>query len=125
MEDTSQLHASLPTIDWAFIDDMRLLQIEGEPDFVEEMTALFLSETPALCNALRLSVADTNPVMLRRAAHTLKGNCNSIGAKRMAELSQDLERIGIQETTQGAEIIFLELERELGNVRQAFEKKSK
>jgi HPt (histidine-containing phosphotransfer) domain-containing protein len=124
-ENTSQLHSALPTVDWAFVDDLRLLQMEGEPDFVAEMTALFLKETPALLDAIRQSITKANPEGLRRAAHTLKGNCNSIGAKRMGALTLDLEKIGKEETTQGADALYAELEREFGNARKAFTEKSK
>lgn len=124
-ENMSQLHSTMPVIDWAYVDDMRLLQMEGEPDFVEEMIALFLKETPALLDAIRQSLTASNPEGLRRAAHTLKGNCNSIGAKRMGALSLDLEKIGKEGTMQRAGAVFAEVEREFENARKAFTEKSK
>jgi two-component system sensor histidine kinase/response regulator len=124
-ENTSQLHSAMPSVDWTVVDDLRMLQMEGEPDFVEEMVALFLQETPALLDAVRQSLAESSPASLRRATHTLKGNCNSIGAARMGALSLDLEKIGKEETTQGAAAIFAELEHEFENASKAFTEKSK
>jgi HPt (histidine-containing phosphotransfer) domain-containing protein len=119
-ENASQLHPALPTVDWAFVDDLRLLQMEGEPDFVAEMVALFLQETPILLDMIHQSIAESAPESLRRAAHTLKGNCNSIGAARMGALTLDLEKISRNETTQGASAIFVELKHEFENVSKAF-----
>lgn len=118
-EPTPPLHSTLPTIDWSCVDEMRSLQIEGDPDFVEELVTLFLTETPVLLDAIRQSLAESNPAGLRRAAHTLKGNCSSMGAKRLGALSLDLEKIGKEETTQGAGAICAELEREFEAVRAA------
>ncbi len=120
---TSQLHSTVPSVDWTVVDDLRMLQMEGEPDFVEEMVALFLQETPALLDAIRQSLAESSPASLRRATHTLKGNCNSIGAARMGALSLDLEKIGKEDTTQGAAALFAELEREFENASKAFTEK--
>jgi HPt (histidine-containing phosphotransfer) domain-containing protein len=123
-ENAPQLHSTLPTVDWAHVEEMRLLQMEGEPDFVEEMVDLFVKETPSLIEAIRRSVAASNSEGLRRAAHTLKGNCNSIGATRMGALALDLERIGRGELVQDAGAIFAELESEFENARKAFTERS-
>lgn len=126
MEDNiSQLYTTIPTVDWSVVDGLRLLQVEGEPDFVEEMVTLFLNETPALMDAMRQSIVETNPDGLRYAAHTLKGNGNSIGVKRMGALSLDLEKIGKDGSMQGADAIFAELEHEFENARKAFMEKEK
>ena len=123
---TLKLHSTNPTVDWAVVDDMRLLQIEGEPDFVQEMVALFVIEAPTLLDELRQLIAASNFAAMQRSAHTLKGSCNTIGAKRMGMLCSDLQIISKGEALQNtAAEIFAELECEFENVCKAFTEKEK
>jgi CheY-like chemotaxis protein len=108
------------TIDWAVVDGLRALQQEGQPDFVQAMTTLYLSDTPALIDAMQQAIMQGSAEELRSTAHALKGNSNSIGAKRMGALSLDLEKIGRGRTVEGAEPLLVELKREFDRVRRAF-----
>jgi CheY-like chemotaxis protein len=109
------------TIDRAVLDDLRALQEPGEPDFVQEMIDLYLTDTPPLIAALRVAVGQGEADGLRAAAHTLKGNSNSLGAMRMGSLSLELEKLGRSGTitTGQAEPLLGELEREFERVRRA------
>jgi CheY-like chemotaxis protein len=111
----------LPTIDWAVLDGLRALQEEGEPDFVRETIDLYLADASVLIEALRQAVAQGNAAELRHTAHTLKGNSNSLGAKQMAAVSLELEKIGRSGTIEGAKSLLVELECEFECVRQALQ----
>jgi CheY-like chemotaxis protein len=114
---------SIPaTIDRAVLDALRALQEPGEPDFVQEMIDLYLADTVPLIAALRVAVGQGDADGLRVAAHTLKGNSNSLGAVRMGSLSLELEKLGRSGTiTIGqAEPLLGELAREFERVRRAF-----
>jgi PAS domain S-box-containing protein len=109
------------TIDWAVVEGLRALQEEGEPDFVQEMIDLYLANTPSLIAAMHQALAQDQPEALKDAAHTLKGNSSSLGARQMGVLSLDLEKIGRSATVKGAEALLAELENEFERVRRALQ----
>jgi len=117
----SQILGDLPSVDWSVLEQMRSLQDDGAPDFVQEMVSLFIKETPPLLIAIREAALASNADGLRRAAHTLKGNSNSMGAKRLGALCFELEKIGKGGNVTGTEIFLSELEPEFERVRVAFE----
>ena len=110
------------TLDQAVLDGLRALQEPGEPDFVQEMIDLYVTDTTTLIAALRVAVGQSNADGLRVAAHTLKGNSKSLGAMRMGSLSLELEKLGRSGTitTGQAGPLIDELEREFERVRRAF-----
>jgi HPt (histidine-containing phosphotransfer) domain-containing protein len=107
-------------VDWDVVKQLELLQQQGNPDFAREMQTLFLAETPALLTKIQESVATRDAENLRRAAHTLKGSSNSVGAKRLGGLSFELEKIGKSGDTTGADIYLAELDPEFDRLRAAF-----
>jgi PAS domain S-box-containing protein len=108
------------TLDWAVLDELRMLQEEGEPDFVQETVSLYLADTPALIESMRQAVSRGDAAALRLAAHTLKGDSNSLGAKKMGVISLDLEKMGRSGTMEEAGSLLVELEQEFERVRHAF-----
>ena len=110
------------TLDQAVLDDLRALQEPGEPDFVQEMIDLYVTDTTTLIAALRVAVGQGDADGLRVAAHTLKGNSKSLGAMGMGSLSLELEKLGRSGTitTGQAGPLIDELEREFERVRRAF-----
>ncbi len=110
-----------PTIDWPVLEGLRALQEEGEPDFVQEMIDLYLTNTPLLMASMRQAIAHGQAEGLRDAAHTLKGNSNSLGAKRIGILSLELEQLGRNGAIDGAEALLVDLEDEFERVRQALQ----
>ncbi len=62
----------------------------------------FLAQGPALVARLRQSVDEGDAAGLRLAAHTLKSNANTFGGSALAEVCQELERIGAAGAVDGA-----------------------
>jgi PAS domain S-box-containing protein len=120
-EPTPPSEPTSATIDWSVLDGLHELQEEGEPDFVQEMIDLYLSNTPSLIESIRQAITQNQAEALRHAAHTLKGNSNSLGAKQMGVLSLELEKIGHGGVLDGAGSLLANLEREFERVRQAFQ----
>lgn len=106
-------------VDVAVLDGLRSLQAEGEPDLLSELIELFRTETPALVEAMEAAVAQGDPEKLWRAAHGLKGSSGTLGARRLASLSADLEKQGRSGSIDGAGRMLAELEQELQSVQQA------
>ena len=76
------------------------------------MMDLYLADSPPMIKNIHQAILDGQPEALRNAAHALKGNSNSLGATQMGALSLELETLGRNGKTQGAEPLFVELERE-------------
>jgi PAS domain S-box-containing protein len=112
---------SLAEIDWAVLDELHALQEDSEMDFVNETIRLFLSDTPALITNLREAAANQDSAALKRAAHTLKGNSQSLGATRLAALCFDLEKLGRSGTIDGATVLLDEVQDEFERVRRTLE----
>jgi HPt (histidine-containing phosphotransfer) domain-containing protein len=54
------------------------------------LTALFVSEANVRVTQLRTSLASSDPIQLRQAAHALCGSSSTLGATALAQLCADL-----------------------------------
>src|SRR3954451_20546537 len=77
-----------PTIDRATFD--ALAETTGA-EFARELLGTFLEEAPLMLDQLRLALATQDADGFRRAAHSLKSDCNTFGALEMGEMARDLE----------------------------------
>ena len=65
-------------------------------DFAAELVDTFVEEGAGMLAELRGAHADGNSTRFRRAAHSLKSNGETFGAKRLAALARALELNGIE-----------------------------
>ncbi|MBI5032420.1 MAG: PAS domain S-box protein [Chloroflexi bacterium] len=107
-------------IDWTVLDNLRMLQEEGQEDFVQGMIDLYLKTSPQLLGEIQAAIANKNPSELQHAAHTLKGNSNSLGAVQVANLSKRLEMLGKSGSVDGAVELSEELQVAFERVMQEF-----
>ncbi len=82
------------TVEQMNLDDDALQNLRdlGGEDFLGEVIDAFLADAPTLLATLRSSLDEGNTEELRRAAHTLKSNGATLGAKGFAELCRTLEQ---------------------------------
>jgi HPt (histidine-containing phosphotransfer) domain-containing protein len=59
--------------------------------FVAELTDTFVEDTRELIATLRRGLVETDLDAFRRAAHSLKGNSETLGATGLAALARELE----------------------------------
>ena len=77
-------------IDRAAIDE--LLESTGSDEaFLAEMIDTYLGDAADLLRALRTAAAAGDPDALRQAAHTLKSNSATLGARVVADQARALE----------------------------------
>ncbi len=81
-----------PTIDRATFDE---LQEAAGAAFVMELVDTFLTEAPLLLDELRRSCARREADAFRRAAHSLKSNANTFGARALGAMAKELELGGL------------------------------
>jgi len=71
------------------------LQDTAGAEFVAELVDTFLEEAPGMLAELHSARADADADRFRRAAHSLKSNCNTFGALKLAALARELELKGL------------------------------
>ena len=96
------------------------VQIESEPDLIVELIDLYLEDAPRRIASLHEAAAVADEKGLRRAAHTLKGSSANLGALRIAELCEQIERAEGDDALQKVRIVLRTMEREFEFVRRAF-----
>lgn len=67
------------------------LQATAGAEFVAELVEAYLEELPQMLAELRQAQAEGAEEPFRRAAHSIKSNCNTFGAFKMGEMARDLE----------------------------------
>jgi HPt (histidine-containing phosphotransfer) domain-containing protein len=81
-----------PTIDRATFAELE--QTAGA-EFAVELVDTFLAEAPGMLAELRRALGAGDADAFRRAAHSLKSNGNTFGARAFAALAKELELGGI------------------------------
>jgi len=71
------------------------LQEAAGPEFVRELVGTFLEEAPAMLADLRSARAAGDGERFRRAAHSLKSNCQTFGAMALGALAREIELRGL------------------------------
>jgi len=107
-------------VDITVLTSFEGVQIEGEPDLIVELIDLYLEDAPLRMASLQEAVAEADGGGIKRAAHALKGSSANLGARRVAELCEQLERAEDDNSLQEVRALLLSLEREFEFVRQTF-----
>lgn len=97
--------AARPFVDRAALEYLQQLQSPGEPDLVQELTDLFLSEAPRHQTAIRAAVTERDHARLEMHSHTLKGSCQNLGVRPGAEVCGRLEALARRESGGGEELV--------------------
>jgi HPt (histidine-containing phosphotransfer) domain-containing protein len=77
-------------LDNAVLDALRE-SVGDDPEFLAELIDTFVADAPDQLESLRVSAASGDTGGARRAAHTLKGNGLTFGAREFASLCQAAE----------------------------------
>ncbi|WDZ81632.1 response regulator (plasmid) [Ensifer adhaerens] len=84
------LAADEPPLDW----NGALRNLDGDEALLRELVAMFLAEYPQLMATIDAAHASGDTKELRRAAHTLKGSAEVIGAGQVGIAAQRLADLG-------------------------------
>jgi two-component system, sensor histidine kinase and response regulator len=71
-----------------------LERVDGDEKLFQEVMKIFLEETPGLLAKLRAGVAENQPEMVERAAHSLKGELGYLGVASISQKARELEEMG-------------------------------
>ncbi|MBU1053701.1 MAG: response regulator [Proteobacteria bacterium] len=97
-------------IDMSFLNNIKSLQRPGRPNLLSKVIENYVESAPHLIGAIRQGIADKDPTALRSAAHSLKSSSANVGASSLATLCRQIESIGHARATDGADILFQQIE---------------
>ena len=87
-------------------------------DFLKEMIQEFLDYIPGQLEAIRKAIADQSPETLQTEGHSVKGAAANLAAEPVRRLAYQIEMIGREGKTDGAENALTDLTTELDRLRQ-------
>lgn len=109
----------MSTLDPSNLDELRAL---AGPEALRESIALFVSGAGTNLEALREAQRQNDLKALAYTAHSLRGSCAIIGARRMAELAARLEDLAREDAGDAGIAELLDrLDGEFANTRSALE----
>ncbi len=110
-----------PPLDAHALQNLREMVGEDDLEAFAEVVESYLEDLPDLLQAIKTSVQDQDAPTLHRSAHTLKSTSATLGAKPLAQLSKQLEKLGRTSSEEGTNLpaeavelvqsIYLEYER--------------
>lgn len=89
----------LPIIDISTFSSLK--ESVGE-DFIGELIAAYLDETPQLLSRLQKAFDEQDLETFTRAAHSIKSTSNSFGALQLGTMAKELEMMGRSGNLEGA-----------------------
>jgi len=100
-------------LDWSTAVD----RVDGRVDLLRQMARLFFRESERLLQEIRQAMAASDGPWLRRAAHTLKGAADSLGAQAVRTAAFRLETMGRDGTRDGLDDACANLQKEIDRLR--------
>ncbi len=112
-------------LDRKIVEELRELQLPGEPDFLGGLIDQYLKDSAGLMKTIKAAVAAGDSGGLQKAAHTLKGASGNLGARKLAAAASELEKMGRNGGLDGAQEALHKLEAEYKRARKALEAEKK
>jgi CheY-like chemotaxis protein len=111
------------TLDADVLAGLRHDSAGSGPAFVTSLIDLFVGEAEALLDQLRAAVSAADLEAMRNIAHRLAGSSQTIGARRLAALSGQLEDHALRNRGGAVgRVLLAEITRELAQVRSALDR---
>ena len=89
-------------VDTKVLEAIRSLTKSDGEQLVNKVAGVFLDASPRLVADLDSALAELSTDEVRKASHSLRSCCSSIGATRLADLSKSIENLGDKLTVGGA-----------------------
>jgi two-component system sensor histidine kinase BarA len=88
---TDAIQDSAPVLDAAVLDEIRAMQ-DADDDLVGRIAGLYRLHAPAALDRLDTAVTEGSPDKIAETAHALKSLCRNIGAVRLGNRLNEIER---------------------------------
>lgn len=106
-------------VDLGLLNSLGDLQSDDGSDLIVELIDLYLEDAPQRIRAMRKAAAASEWVLLKQAAHNLKGSSSSLGVRHVAEICEKLEVTVAADSPAGVDALVQLLEYRFGKARQA------
>ncbi|OYZ24058.1 MAG: hypothetical protein B7Y39_02340 [Bdellovibrio sp. 28-41-41] len=80
-------------IDKNAIEMLQQLAMDGNKNLVKDLVGLFIRETTPILKTMRTQVEQGDFVSAAKAAHHLKSSCANLGAYKMQEIAERIEKL--------------------------------
>ncbi len=117
-----QMEELPPAVEQTALENIRALQVVGEPDFLTEMIDIYLMDAPVLMDRVQRSLREGDVQGARKAVHSLKGISGNLGARRFSDLCERMQLQADAENLGEMQTLEPKLEREFERVCAALEK---
>ena len=121
MQSVSESGQAAP-VDFTALREFEEMMGEGGDEMVRDLVNMYLQNAAALITEMQESKAQVNFEVLRRAAHTLKGNSHQVGAVPLAEHCTELEKLAKAASLEGADALLAQIQAEYQRVNAALQK---
>ncbi len=111
--------AAPPTLDEATLASLRELGVRAGVPLIAELTDLFFRMLPERLATLEESAARGDAVRLERTAHNLRSAAGNLGARKLASLCGELERLALTAPTEANTTLVDGIVAEAGRVAAA------
>ena len=111
-------------IDSKVLDDFRGSG-DGAEAFLTMLIEQYLAEAALRMAEVKDAVDRRDAAALRLAAHSLKGNSGTVGAKKLASVCGELETLARDTALDGTPALLIKLEEEFTRVRGALEREQR
>ncbi len=101
--------------------DVALAHVDGDWQFLAELSAMFLQDYPRLMEEAHDSIQQKDHASLERAAHTLKGRLAFFGIHKLRERILELEMMGRNKNMALAAQTLADVEAEMDPILPEFE----
>jgi histidine phosphotransfer protein HptB len=105
---------------WVLPDELRQLAEHGESGLVQEVLAVFQSDTAERLRKVLIAIANNDRSEVRHQSHAIRGSAGQVGAHAVAALCHSLESLAptagpaeLQDLARRAETAFAEVVRDM------------
>ena len=114
--------ADHPVIDPQAIDNLRALNPDDGDEFLREIIAIYLEDTPQRLTELEQGLASTDVPKFTRAAHSIKGSSANVGAVNVRAVAEQLEHHSAKQGLDGVAPLMATLKTEFARAQAEFAK---
>jgi HPt (histidine-containing phosphotransfer) domain-containing protein len=106
-------------VDMELLNAFAELQADDEADLIVELIDLYLTDAPQRILAIREAALANEWLLLKRAAHNLKGSSANLGIRQVAETCRKLEGTDYVLSTESVEKLLQQLDDEFARASEA------
>jgi HPt (histidine-containing phosphotransfer) domain-containing protein len=112
--------ADAPLIDSQAIENLRSLNPGDNDEFLREIIAIYLEDTPLRITELEQRLAAGDNPKFTRAAHSIKGSSANLGAITVRAVAEELERYSQTQGLTGVADFVVRLKSEFARTQVAY-----